>query len=1066
MKNFYEKKLLATFTLLFILIGSVFAQQRTISGTVTAESDGMPLPGVTVVVQGSPGIGTVTNADGEYSLRVPDDADALVFSFVGMETQTIDIGTSNLVDAVLKTSTEALEEVVVVGYGTQKKVNITGSVDVITSEKIENRSAPNMSFLLQGTSPNLNIEIQSMRGGEPGAGGNWNIRGLGSISGNDTPLILVDGVEMSIDRINPENIESISVLKDASASAIYGSRAPFGVILITTKRGKKGMGARVQYNNNLMVKHPMKRPSYVDSYTWATVFNQAAVNAGQNPMYNEAQMERIKAYMEGDYPYEYDPDNPPNNIWTGRHTGNANYNWPREMTKDFIFNHKHELSLSGGDQKTQYYVSGGMLDEDGMYRYGYDFYRRYNILANVSSEVTDWLRIDFSSKYALTKTDYPQGQTNQPRQRSLGFIMPPYTPKYNINGTYYYPYINLLKYSGRDKTETNDLWVTLGGELEPVTGWKTKVTYNHNKTASRFTSNPKPVWVETGTGELGNIGRAYTSFETRFSNSTYTLVNAVSSYEKNIGNHFIKALVGYEQEEKVYANLGAEKEDLITPEIPSISTALGALNTDDQIYHWATQGIFGRLNYNFKEKYLLEFSARYNGSSRFAPGKRWGFFPSASAGYNISKENFWEPVEPYVNRLKIRGSYGSLGNQNVSNYLYLSRIPINTELPWIIGNELPVYAGVPGLISDDLTWETITTLDIGIDAGFLNNRLDLVFDWYERKTTDMIGPSVTLPSPLGTSAPRRNNAELMTKGFEIVLHWKDKISSDFSYDVQVSVGDHKTTILKYVNEKNLINDWYEGKVVGEIWGLTTDGIIQTEAEVETMPDQSKYFSIWRPGDIKYVDLTGDGKIDEGQRTVEDHGDLSIIGNSSPRYNIGITGGFNWKRFDFRMFWQGIGKRDFYFPRDWRESAFWGLITNYGSSGVYENSKHLDYWRPADETNFLGPNTDAYFPKPYFAWGETMKNSQTQTRYLQNAAYLRLKNLQIGYTLPPRISNMLFMERARIFFSGENLLTFHHLPKNLDPEASIASTPNEGGYRGAGVIYPLSTMLSIGFNLTF
>jgi len=1036
-------------------------QQQVIRGTVSDSQTGEGMPGVNIIVKGT-NMGSVSDVDGKFSLSVPDRNATLVFSFIGYVTKEVPLEGRTQIDVSLAGEVKGLDEVVVIGYGTQKKINLTGSVDAVSGDKLQNRAAAKIADLIKGTSPNLQINMD-LHGGEPGAESSWNIRGMGSIQGSASPLVLVDGVEMNIGNVDPESIESFSVLKDASASAIYGSRAPFGVILITTKQGKKGERIRIQYNNNLSVNSPIKYPSLVDALTWATAFNQANANAGLSPLFPAEQIERIKGYMAGTYPYEYDPDNPPTSIWQGRTKGNANNDWPQIMMKDYSFSQKHNINVSGGDEKTQYYVSGGVLDQEGFMNYTKDTYKRYNFLTNFSSQITDWLRFNSSLKYANSNTDYPDGYTTVGREHlMIAFIQfAPVMPMYNINGTIQAPFVRLLQDSGRDKAETNDFFITLGTELEPVKGWKTNVTYNHNIIGLRRSDNPKPVWVELANGTYGNIGKPATGYTSNFANTKYTLYNVLTSYEKQIGGHYFKVLAGYEQEERFYSNLQATGTNLITTEVPSLSTSLGDKTVTDELWHWATQGIFGRFNYNFREKYLLEFSARYNGSSRFAKESRWGFFPSASVGYNISKEEFWLPLEPYINLLKIRGSYGSLGNQNVSNYLYLSRIPVYSELYWIIGGERPPYATVPGLISDDLTWETITTLNLGIDAGFFDQRLELVFDWYERITTDMLGPSETLPYLLGASTPTKNNAELSTKGFELVLKWKDEISTDFSYNAQISIGDNKSKILKYKNDKGLINTWYDGKEVGEIWGYETDRIIQEEGE--DMPDQSYFYATWRPGDIVYKDLNDDGKVDPGLSTLDDHGDLKVIGNTTPRFNIGIGAGFNWKGFDFNMLWQGLGKRD-YVPDNYA-MIYWGLNTAYGNSAVYKNSLSLDYWRPADETNIFGPNTDAYFPKPYFT-SQTIKNRQTQSRYLLNAAYLRLKNIQVGYTIPQRISNRLFLHQARIYISAENLLTLSPLPENMEPETVIASTPQYGGYNTAGVIYPISRNLSLGLNLTF
>jgi len=1038
-------------------------QHKSVSGKVV-DSSGIPMPGVTVVIKGSTN-GTITDSDGNYSLHnVPENA-ILQFTFVGMNPQEIAVGDKTTIDVTLLEQTIGLEEVVAIGYGTQKKINLTGSVDVVSGEVFANRSAPTVSQLIQGTAPNLNISMTNL-GGELGTTKTWNIRGIGSINGNSTPLILVDGVESNIDNIDPESIESVSILKDASASAIYGSRAPFGVVLITTKKGKKNQDIRIQYNNNLSFASPIGVPHFVDALTWVTAYNQAQANGGLAPIYPDEQVERIKGYIAGTYKTEYDPDNPPTTIWRGRWDGNANYDWPGLYYKDFSFSQKHNVNLEGGGEKTQYYVAAGFLDQGGLFNWGDDSYQRYNVMANITSQVTNWLRFEYSSKYARTETDHPLGIVGQPRsyiyREFLSFS--PMMPKYTIDGDITNPLIRALQSNGREHIQKNDLGIILRTEVEPIKGWKTNVSYNYSFGGNVNTQNPKPVPVQIANGTIGNIGSAMSGSYESLAMSYYSLANALTSYEKTIGNHYLKALIGYEQETNYFRGLYGSKMELITEEIPSINTALGEVTLSDAISHWATQGIFGRINYNYLEKYLFEFSARYNGSSRFPQKSRWGFFPSVSAGYNISKENFWTPISSYVNMLKIRGSYGSLGNQNVANYLYLSSVPVNSNLAYVLDGQRPVYAQIPGIISGDLTWETVTTLDLGLDAGFLNNRLGLVFDWYNRITTDMFGPSETLPAVLGTGVPYRNNAELSTKGFELSLSWKDRISSNLSYNVNISIGDSKSVILKYKNENERLDTWYEGKDIGEIWGFVTDGIIQTEGE--EMPDQSKYYSTWGPGDMKYKDLDGNMILNDGTRTLSDHGDLTVIGNSSPRYNIAITAGMNWKGFDFNMFWQGVGKRD-YSPNS-QTNLFYGFVPG-GSPGsestLVKGSPSLDYWRPADDTSILGPNTDSYFPKPYFT-SELNKNRIIQSRYVLNAAYLRLKNLQIGYTIPQKLSMKVHLYKARIYFSGENLLTLTKLPKVLDPETTIASDPAFGGNENAGAVYPISRNLSFGVNLTF
>lgn len=1024
------------------------------------DAQGEPIPGATVFVEGT-NVGTATDIDGRFALEA-GEGNVLVISFIGYKTFRQTITSQSNYEIVLEEDQSSLDEVVVVGYGTQKRINLTGAVDVVSGERLANRAANNVADLLQGTTPNLNISM-NMRGGEPGSASTWNLRGIGSLAGNASPLILVDGVEMNIQNVDPESIESISVLKDASASAIYGARAPFGVILITTKKGGQNEKVSIQYSNNFSMNSPIRVPSFVDSYTWATAYNQANANAGLNPVYSDEQMNRIRGYIDGTFPYEYDPENPIDNIWAGRRNGNANWDWPRVLLRDYSLNQKHNLSVSGGNEKNQYFISGGYIHQNGMYEWGNDHYKRYNFMTNFTSQVTPWLAVNTSVKYADGETDYPIGQTTVDREHFFREILmfAPMMPFYNINGTVQSPLVRLLQGTGRNVTNVNDFFLTLGGELEPVKGWKTRVSYNYNNQGSRNTRNPRPVWVELGTGGFGNVGKPNTGYSAVFSQNIYQLVNVVSTYEKAYGGHYLQGTVGYEQEYRFFTGLSASGTNLISTEVPSISTSIGDRIVSDDIYHWATQGVFGRFNYNYEEKYLVEFSARYNGSSRFDRDSRWGFFPSASAGYNLSQERFWDELRPHVGLLKLRASYGSLGNQNVANYLYLPTIPVSPEASWIIDGTRPPVAATPSLVNDELTWETITTLNAGLDVAMISNRLNLTFDWYNRTTSNMLGPSVVLPYTLGATTPRANNAKLSTKGFELGVKWEEILSPKFSYHAGVNLGDSKSEILEYLNENGLIDTWYAGKQVGEIWGLTSAGLMQSDGE--EMPDQSRYFPRWGAGDMKYVDLNGDGFVNDGERTLDNHGDLSVIGNTLPRYNVAVTGGFRWRQLDFSMFWQGIGQRD-YFPHI-SSSNFWGMTSAWAGSGLYRNSYTLDYWRPENESNILGPNTDGFLPKPYFT-NETNKNRQVQTAYLLNAAYLRLKNLQIGFTLPPHMLNALKLTNARIYLSGENLLTITSLPRTLDPETMVASDPSEGGYMTAGVIYPIHRSFSAGINVSF
>ncbi|MEX0928289.1 MAG: TonB-dependent receptor [Balneolales bacterium] len=1051
---------------------SDFTLQETVTGLVSDAQTGETLPGVNIVRKGSAS-GTSTNNIGIYNFTVPNLSDTLVFTYIGYQTQEIPIDGRSEINVELLAEAIRGEELIVVGYGMQRRVNLSGSLEVISGDDLASRPAAQTGQLLQGHSPGMLVSM-NLRGGEPGGEQNFQLRGVGSITGDSSPLVLVDGVEMDMNLVDPSSIENITVLKDASASAVYGSRAAFGVILIETKRGGN-RPIRASYSNITSANIPYYVPSMLDSYTYGTVFNQAQANAGLGPIFGPDQMNRIQGYIDGTYEYPYNPDQPPFNHWRGRWDGNANVNWPQEFFRDYSMQQKHNLNIEGGDEKTNYYTSLGYQDQPGSLNWGNDGYQRYNILGNVSTRVTDWAKFDFSARYARTETDRPNGGVWNDRS---GYwmhinILWPTMGMYNLDGSLHNPIMVALQDGGRVSTDNSNARFSIGTEIEPITGWTTNLKYNYTHRTGSTTNLMHPVETQIADGSTGNIGFAQTGLYEQLRTGHYSVLTGYTQYQRTFDSHNFTVMAGYEHDYDYNRWVTGEGYDLASLDVPSISTALGTKEVNDVINHWSTQGVFGRLNYNYDEKYILELSARYDGSSRFEDGQRWGLFPSASVAYNISREEFWAPVEPYVQMLKIRASYGSLGNQtlmppqmyqsgqalveefnpNASNYLYLEEIPITPRLGRIIDGVRPNYADMPGIRSEFLTWETVTTTNVGVEAGFQEERLLLEFDWYHRVTDNMMGPSVQLPSILGAGAPRTNNAKLETKGYELSLAWRDRIG-ELAYDAKFGLGDAQSTILEYINETGHIHTWYAGKKYGDIWGLTTDGLIQ-DAD-EAMADQSYYHANWGPGDIKYKDLDGDGVISPGDQTLDNHGDLSIIGNTSPRYQMSFSGGVRWKSWDFNMFWQGIASQPFA-PSSGSE-FWWGKLNGPASAILLEDSHHLDYWRPADETNFLGPNTDAYMPKPYFS-SERNKNIQTQTRFIHNARYLRLKNLQVGYTVPQSITDITPIHNMRIYFSGENLLTFQTLPKAFEPEGLIASNTLMR-------TYPITRMLSIGLNATF
>lgn len=576
----------------------------------------------------------------------------------------------------------------------------------------------------------------------------------------------------------------------------------------------------------------------------------------------------------------------------------------------------------------------------------------------------------------------------------------------------------------------------------------------------------KPVYETRPSGASSLIPGTESSL-TKFTQlETYWTLQGYTAYEHTISKHTFRAQVGVQAEEDNIRQLSGTAKDLFVPELPAIATAAGVRTFNDALSTWATAGLFGRVNYNFDEKYLLELNGRYDGSGRYSRDSRWGFFPSASVGWNMSSEKFWKSILPVVNRSKIRASYGTLGNQgNSAGYLHIPTMSVGSQAGWIINNERLPFVNTPGILNMMRTWEKYTTFDVGLELGFFGNRLTSEFDYFNRRSWDVIGPATPKPSVLGTGAPDVNNAEFVTNGWELQMRWNDIISKNWDYSVGLSLSDAMSHVTKYNTTINSFNGWYPGKEFDEIWGYTVDRFLNKgdfDAGGKLKWDQSRINANWYPGDVKYEDLDGDGKITPGSGTIENPGDLHKIGNSTPRYRFGVNlaTGYSFPkagRIDLSVFFEGIGKRDLFMSGNF---FYWGGAT--GGSSVETSTfkgKHLDFYRDEDSNprllELLGENVNAYFPRPYGNSGEGGKNFQTSTRYLLSGAYMRLKNLQLTYTLPNNLLDRAKIKTCRIYFSGENLFVLSKLPSYIDPE----SVNN-------GKMYPQQAVYSMGINIGF
>lgn len=1056
--------------IVFLLVHSIsiYAQDNTISGLVK-DNEGEPLPGVSVAVKAGESIsGVVTDINGKYQLKASPNA-TIEFSFIGFKSIQQQVGNRKVINVTLEIDNQMLEEVVVVGYGTQKKVNLTGSVSVIDSKAFESVPVANAVQALQGQVPGLNI--YSNKGGGLNQKQSINVRGIGTIGEGSTgdALILIDGMEADIFSVNPQDIESISVLKDAAASSIYGSRAPFGVVLVTTKKGKAGK-AQINYNNSFRLSSPINMPSSLDSYTYALFFNDAGYNSGWGS-YNwvsQTRLQRIKDYMDGKISYTTIPLNGSNTWADGYQEGNDNIDYYNLFFKKNVFAHEHNFSVNGGTDKIQYYLSANYLDQDGTLRMGEDYSKRYTMSAKISAQLSR--AVSLSSNNRFVRNDFVQPtHMNDSFFSDIGRQCWPVKPLYDPNGNLFDDHVQQMKNGGR-KTERNTwLYQQFNLTIEPIKGWRLigDLSYRYNtQYAHEDLLTISQIGVD-GVTKVRSWDENSSVSESSFA-SDYFNVNLYTDFEKTFAkSHHLKALAGFQAEANNYRNIWAQKIGITYPGKPTINTSTGidkdgkviAPNVSGGHNRWSTAGFFGRVNYDFQEKYLVEANLRYDGSSRFRSDDRWGFFPSASLGWNIAREEFFQPATRIMNTLKLRASYGSLGNQNTTAlYPTYTVMGTGTSDKWLMNGVKPNIAWAPALVSYDLTWEKIRTWNVGIDIGLFNNRLTGSFDYFIRNTNDMVGPSEKLPATLGIAVPPSNNTDLRTAGWELELMWKDRLQNGLNYSLRFTLADSRTKITRYSNPSGLIDSFYEGKYCGEIWGYETIGIARTDDEMAehvgslVNGGQSALGQDWQAGDIMYSDLNEDGKIDAGARTLDNHGDLKRIGNSTPRYNVGIDLSADWKGFDFRMFWQGTLKRD-YFQGSY---YFWGAN---GSQGYWFSTAlkgHEDYFRN-DESSPLGVNLNSYYPRPLL---NTNKNQQCQTKYLQNAAYMRLKNLQIGYTLPRKIVQKMGVQNLRFFASGENLLTITDLVKFFDPETI------ESGSFAHGYAYPLSRTYAFGLNITF
>ena len=1100
---------LATFLPLFATIAA-FGQQSAgtfrIAGSVTDYATGEPVVGANVVAYDAGGRphGAAVGADGRFAFNCPTKAATLRVSMLGYRNETVKLvpGRTDY-DIRLREAPSDVGEVVVTGFVDKKRESYTGATHVIQRQEIENMVHTNVLNIIQLQTPGFEIFDDIANGSDPNKIPDMVLRGRSSfIEGDQTnvPLFILDGTEVDISYVfdmPSDDIESISVLKDASASAIYGAKASAGVVLITTKAGKKGQRAHVTYNGRFGWAKNTTSTDFIDTgYDHVRIVNQFMNDSSDGTMdifrYTEENGGLQKLYERRNDRTPH-PDRPWVEVGNdGKYYYYGNFDWYGYFYNRVRSQQEHNLSLSGSTDKVSYYASGRFYQQYGMFNINKDKFNDYAFRTKVSARIAPWLK--YSNNTSFDTTDYKygghqdyEGTINALQSNICAAFLP-----YNPDGTIV-QYVNQLGKNSpigagrggqmtadRSKNTREKRYLTFSNQFDVTLFKKLVLTavydYRQRDNLFKYRNNTFEYSRQQGVVETFTSGSVENSY--REIHQTYKghNVNIYGTYENSWGGHNLKITAGGQYEDYRSTSLDAKQTDLSSDDIDSFTVATGPITLSQSITAYRTLGFFGRVNYDYKGRYIFEASARGDGSSRFESDHRWGFFPSASAAWRISEESFFTPARDIVDNLKLRLSVGSLGNQQVSNYAYIEQISTDNQMNYTFdGQEKAFYANVTDPLSSGLTWETVTTYDVGLDIGLLNNRLNFTGDYYIRDTKDMLTTSLTLPSVFGANTPKANCADLRTKGWEISLSWQDEFQlagKPFSYHVSASVGDYITKITKYHNPDRVISDRYEGQTLGEIWGYHVEGLFKTDREAAeyqaSIDDKAVNNRVYqnkgpagnrlRAGDVRFADLDGNNIISEGSGTVDDPGDKRIIGNSLPRYNYSFRLGFNWMGFDISAFFQGIGRRDWYPAANQASFDFWGPYAFPPTSFI-----HKDFYSNC----WSEDNRNAYFPRPrgYNAYSGGALGEKND-RYLQNLAYLRLKNLTIGYTVPENLTRKIGISRARIYFSGENLCYWSPLKKHnktIDPELAGSSGTNKAN-SGTGYAYPKT--LSIGVDISF
>ncbi len=1002
-----------------------------------------------------------------------------------------------------------LEQAVVVGMGTQKRNTITAAVSTVASEDVAWRPVTDITGALQGNVAGLNIVTGAMEngtGGEPGSHVAFNIRGMGSINGGE-PYILVDGVEQSLNNVNPADVESITVLKDASASAVYGARAAYGVVLVTTRSGRSGE-ASVNYRGSIGFSSPVNMPEMMSSLAFADYADGMREGSGKSALFTDAAKERMAAFSEAPYSKEYPGIgvNASGDGWASAYYNQyADTDWFDYHFKDHSIRQSHDLNVSGGSSRIRYYAGAGYVHQGGLIDHVEDELDKYNVNIKFDFLPKEWLEFRFSNNLTVTDISRPMAdQTIFYAQISDKY--PTQVVSLPVDGAYDLPSWNEVMYL--KETSFNRLSVSdamsftvtmkpLEG-LDLTAGMKGRLDVQNSSFAMGFpkTTLPDGRIVTTSGGKQGYQYPGMHWKNTDFGSYTrghmfnyYLSPSVTASYQTVLGRHFLKVMAGFQAELQENSNAFTYKDGILSDDIFSFDNATGKVIADEDRTHWSTMGFFARVNWNWREVVFAEFSGRADASSRFAPDCRWGLFPSFSAGFDMARTDFFMASDLPVTQLKLRVSYGRLGNQSGAGlYRYLGLMTLNPSdaNAWLLPGSSSepskgTVAYAPGMVSPHMTWEKADNANVGLDVTAFDYRLSLTFDAYQRTTRDMLGPAESIPM-IGGIAPadraKVNNAVLRNRGWELSVNWSDILACGFRYRAGFNLFDHRAVITQYNNPEGIISNnhtglsankgYYEGMDIGEIWGYKADRLFASDAEAAGYGKDLSFFKPqeqWKAGDLRYEDVNGDGAVNPGKGTLDDHGDLTVIGNATPRFSFGINLAVGYRGLEVSALLQGVGKRDF---------PMAGSTYLFGGRNYFKD--HLDHFSEDNPSGWLPRLTDGTGAGDQ-DW--KVNTGYNTSRYLLNAAYVRLKNLMVSYTFADGLLKKMRLKGLKIYFSCDNLLTLDALPSAFDPETLNMVNTWAGGSRnsapgltspmaqnGNGKVYPLSRTMVMGVDIKF